>query len=642
LARFATWRTRSPLGVLLIAACCGLAAGVAEGVMHWVRGVIPNDRGWITDQLPDILWVVPSLYLVAFLAVGVLLLALSLVPPLRRLRSDLVAWGLFGFLAAYAPLAVWDELHPLALLALAAGITVQLCRMLSMRVQPTDATLRRSLLGLAGLTVLLNLAGRAFGPPRPPSTNGPLAALGGTLEGVLSLSSPPPRRGLLGGGGGDAQPSGPNVLMIVLDTLRADHLSSYGYGRATTPNLDRLASAGVLFENAFSSAAWTLPSHATLFTGRAVHEHRAWWGALDGELPTLAEYLSAKGFTTAGFVANTSYLGPRTGLSRGFHSWTDYFTNLGDMVARTSYGRAALRYQTQVGYYDIPGRKRAREVNEELLSWLDARPDGRFFAFLNYLDVHDPYVPPPPFDTLYSTNRDFGTRINHHLYPKPWTVRDTLTPHEIRLELDAYDASLAYLDAQLGELFGQLEARGALDDTLILVTSDHGEAFGDHGVYVHGETLYKDVLHVPLIVRYPSAVPAGRRVACAASLQAIASTVTELAGVGADSPFAVQSLSTHWADHPDGQVCEDALALAENLDRDSVGDKAIMTARWHFIVRTDRDNQLFRMDVDPREERNLSSTDEGRAVKADLASRMDTLMSPKEWKRFARYTEFHR
>jgi arylsulfatase A-like enzyme len=472
----------------------------------------------------------------------------------------------------------------------------------------------RSLVGLAFAVSLVALVGSGLAKPERAPTQARLA---------------PPT---------DA----PNVLLIVLDTLREDHLSAYGYARQTTPRLDRLAAEGTLFERAFATASWTLPSHASIMTGRYPAEHGAGGSPLDDRYTTLAEYLSTHGYATAGFVANAYYCGPRTGLGRGFDTYEAYFASVTDMAWHTVYGKMLLRLLTRVGYYDIPGRKRAGDVNREFLAWLDTARPAPFFAFLNYLDVHDPYIAPPPYGTRYSPHSNTGDRVNSELFPRDFTGARQLSSEEIQNEIDGYDAALTYLDANLGALFDQLASRRLLDRTLIIVASDHGESFGNHGLYGHGNSMYRDLIHVPLIMRLPGAVPAGRRLADVVSLQAIPATVAELVGLEPPSPFPGISLAAHWTT---STAAPGAFAFSESLPgivhnpAYSLGRrgaiKSASTAEWHLLLHEEGTVELFHAD-DVDELHNVADAPENRSVVQELGARMIALLTPEERTVFGR------
>ncbi|MCC7353654.1 MAG: sulfatase, partial [Anaerolineae bacterium] len=489
---------------------------------------------------------------------------------------------------------------------LATGLVVQFIQYAMARRPAGNAFLARSLAFLAAAVVLVSVAGLAFGVPRTVPS--------GTRESV-------------------AQSKAPNVLLVVLDTLRADHLSSYGYARPTTLNLDRLAQQGVLFEKAYATAAWTLPSHATLFTGRYGYEHRAGVKPLDTRYPTLAEALYLQGYATAGFSANSYYVTPATGLKRGFEHFAVYYHSVTDMVARTFYGDFLLDRLPLLGYYDRPGRKRAAEVNREFLSWVGKKQDAPFFAFLNYFEVHDPYLAPPPYQTRFTDQPTRGNRINTVLYPHDFTGGRPFSPQEIQAEIDGYDASLVYLDAELGNLFDRLAALGVLDNTVVIITSDHGEAFSTHGLFGHGNSMYRELLHVPLIIRYPRALPGGLQVPDVVSLQALPATVMDLIGRGAEQPFPGRSWATCWAQGRSDEPCAGDFSFSDASpstvpeskfgSRRRVGQRSVSTAEWHLILYAEGDAELYRVRDDPQELNNLAGTPEGQQVVMELMARMD-------------------
>jgi arylsulfatase A-like enzyme len=367
----------------------------------------------------------------------------------------------------------------------------------------------------------------------------------------------------------------PNVLLIVMDTVRADRLSLYGYHRPTTPQLKQLATRGIRFDKVRATAPWTLPSHASMFTGLLPHEVGVeWMTPLRGEFPTLAEFLGFHGYATAGFAANTLFCSYDTGIDRGFTHYEDY--EFGPLAAaRTAfvvdyafkalfglvvnYGRSfdagLLRPLQEIVLSWVLARDRisARAINLRFVDWLVRRREPRrpFFAFLNYFDAHTPYVPP--------------TIAGHRFGVRPQTLAECtvldgwvdvkklgLPPYFQILASDAYDNCLAYLDEQLGELFEELEHRGELDRTLVVVTSDHGEGFGEHGLFDHGESLYGTEISVPLLIVPPRRSRSQGVVSETVSLRNLPATIIELVGLEAGASFPGQSLAGMWRKSPPG------------------------------------------------------------------------------------------
>ncbi|MBW2444685.1 MAG: sulfatase [Deltaproteobacteria bacterium] len=290
----------------------------------------------------------------------------------------------------------------------------------------------------------------------------------------------------------------PSILLVTIDTLRADHVSAYGYERETTPHLDALAAGGARFETAYSVSSTTLPSHATLFTSRYPDEHGVTKNgvALPADVPTLAERLSAAGWETAAFVSSF-VVERRFGLARGFEHYDDDFAGADHSSALRSWQGYEL---------DAPYDRRGAETTDRTLAWLAARKDDRpFFLWVHYFDPHSPYDPPAPHRGAFLETED-RTSPRH--------------------AIDLYDGDIHYADAELGRL---LEATAA-HAPLTLVTSDHGEGLWDHGWLEHGVFLYEEMVRVPWVVHWPRAIPAGRSIPGLAAHVDLAPTLAGLLG----------------------------------------------------------------------------------------------------------------
>ena len=279
----------------------------------------------------------------------------------------------------------------------------------------------------------------------------------------------------------------PNILLIVLDAARADHFSSYGYHRPTTPNMDRMAGEGVRFTRAVSTSSWTLPSHASLFTGLLPDEHgtrnqHAW---LIDRFPTLAELLQKHGYRTGCFT-NNPIIDQYHNLVRGFE------------VLERIWADSAVISETKP--------HNSEHTNILMRSFLESGDERPFFAFINYMDVHQPYDAPEPYRSMYL---DPGQQISARL-DSACRYADLVVEGRIKLSREEnealaaiYDGCLTYLDGQVENLFQTLRSEGAYDSTLIIITSDHGQVFGEYGEYGHGEILNRPLIHIPLIVHYP-------------------------------------------------------------------------------------------------------------------------------------------
>ncbi len=300
-----------------------------------------------------------------------------------------------------------------------------------------------------------------------------------------------------------------HLVLVTLDTLRADHVGAYGAPLAT-PALDALAEQGVLLEDAFTPTPTTGPAHASLFTGLHPWRHRV----LDNGVPlgpgasTLAEHLRAAGFTTQAFVS--SYvLHPRFGMDRGF-----------DAYSLVSTHDAQWRGRTVRGFY-----ARGEATTERALQALGEHRDageGRLFLWVHYFDPHAPYEPPP----------GFAVDDTHPLDLRGKWLPAEAGPVDLEPLLRSYAGEVRYVDDQLGRLVAGLEELGLLERTALVVTSDHGEGLGDHGLLQHGANLYDELVRVPLLLRAPG-LPAGRRLAGGAQLEDLMPTLLSLMGVPA-------------------------------------------------------------------------------------------------------------
>ncbi len=402
-----------------------------------------------------------------------------------------------------------------------------------------------------------------------------------------------------------APPSVPvprHLIVISIDTLRADHLGCYGYERPTSPAIDAFASRGVLFSDAAATSPWTLPSHGSLLTGLYPVRHGAHTAktSVSEGVKTLAERLGGEGFATAA-VVNSTYL-TRWGLQRGFESFSH-----------------------------VPESVRDREpsdVTDRALNWLEDRDrgSGRFFLFLHYYDVHSDYASLPRFERRFVGSYDGpadGTtaQMLDHRYGKT-RLRQEDADH-LR---DLYDGGIVQLDHQLDRLFRGLDEMGIAERSLIVLTSDHGEEFLEHGGVLHGLTQYQEVLAVPLIVVGPG-VPAGRRVATVASLIDVMPTALERLDLAIPPDLDGISLVATWT-RPEGSLPPRTLFSEADFVFDpetkvkARGSKRTARDRrfrLHYDVSTGQ-RQLFDLSRDPLEQRDVLAdrTDEASALFGQL------------------------
>src|SRR5690348_14779728 len=424
--------------------------------------------------------------------------------------------------------------------------------------------------------------------------------------------------------GSDEPSARPNVVFIVLDTVRADHLSSYGYSRPTTPNLDRLASRGVLFENAISPSSWTLASHASMFTGLLPHQNGAdWWLPLPPGPRTLAEALQWSGYRTDGFAANFDYCQKGWGIGRGFDIYRDDSESLQRNLAGTLLGTALIQpaYQSFCRF-DYLERQDARETNKQAFRWLRRPHSSPYFLFVNYFDVHVPYLTSPPFDHRFGTVSD---KLVHKLFDSlqgPDPPRG-ITQEEQTALIAAYDNCLAFLDAQVGRLLDFLDSTPEGRNTLVVVTSDHGEEFGEQGFYSHGYNLYREAVHVPLIIAGPG-IPKDVRVSHLVRTRDLFSTVLDLAG-GGKTRFARDSLARFW-DPKFTPKPFDNFAISELVPIFNEGGKQAMisltTPEWQYIYQSNGRQELYHWTADPLDQVNLAQFDNAQDTLAGLRSRL--------------------
>lgn len=517
-----------PLVLIITALWAGLVVGFVELGLFLAR--VQFAQHGLFRKSPHVLWMIPVANLACFGVAGLLLT--TLIRPLPRVGTLLAAW-LLCTLGLMTPLLAVPGLWASCSLLLAAGLACWIAPAILAHDRGFRRLVRASLplLGLA----LLAFGGVSFGWS------------GSAARGGLPL--------------GAASPDAPNVLLVVMDTVRADATNLNGSTRDTTPNLARLADRGARFERAIATSPWTLTSHASMFTGRwpwelSVGPDRA----LDAFHPTLAEYLGRRGYATAGFVANTVFCTAEYGLSRGFGHYEDFVVSpletlrssaLGWLICRrlgplldhlcAAAGREAS-HPLELSYY----RKDAAEINRSALNWVAKQGDRPFFVFLNYLDAHDPYLVPGGADRPFSGR---AATLAERRALRDWIgeVPRQRTPEEIRLARDSYDDCLAYLDGQIGRFLAELGRLGRLENTVIVITSDHGEHFGEHHrdgypIVGHRQSVYQPEIHVPLIVVAPKRLPAGTVVPGAVSLRDLPATIVDLVGDRSESPFPGRSV----------------------------------------------------------------------------------------------------
>ena len=415
----------------------------------------------------------------------------------------------------------------------------------------------------------------------------------------------------------------PNVVLVTLDTVRADHMGVYGYYRANTPNLRSFTQGATLYSKFTAASTLTLTSHASMFTGLYPQSHGAYRIAPDFPLgrplpdtiPTVAGQLASAGYRTMAVIANRYYLRPEWGLARGFQS-----VDVGDPVAMISTIRPFL-LRNSIRHYlltfdgiaqDIDSYTwRADEVSHKAFSLLDeaAREPAPFFLFLNYMDAHVPYVVPPPYSDLYP-GRD-GSITADKAFLTSFEVDDLgwpLNPRYQRHVVSQYDGAIASLDHEMGKLIAELKDNGVYDNTLIIITSDHGEGLGEKGFIDHDVSTTQSQVHIPLIVKYPHQT-APDRIDTRASHVDLMPTIMEVAGLPV--PSGVEGVSLLHAQADAGRVIVSECHC--NLDNHSHyrrSEYALFSGPMKFVYSLQGERAVYDLAADPDEKHNLYRSDD--------------------------------
>ena len=410
----------------------------------------------------------------------------------------------------------------------------------------------------------------------------------------------------------------PNILLITLDTTRFDRLSCYGYSLPTSPNLDALAAESVLYTRAYSTSSWTLPAHASLFTGKLVSSHGAQkdptgplklsagiqgnkdWDQLRArglsvDETTLAQILKQVGYDTSAVVAGP-WMKKVFGLNRGF----DYYDD--NDIKKVS-GRAAP------------------EVTRNALHWLRSRDNAPFFLFLNYFDVHTPYVLPERDARMFMPEggpdayREYTDHMFSPAEERPAGYREFANY--------MYDAEIRYMDKYIGKLFDMMKSIGMYDNTMIIVTADHGEMMGEHGRRGHGKSLFEPEIHIPQFVKYPEGEVAHSVFDARTLVVDILPLILER--IGAPIPSGIQGTL------PDQRV-DPIVAEVYPLEFfTSRGDfQAIWDGKYKFVLNSKGNHALYDLDADPDEMKNLVNEDAELAaeLKSKLTTRLAALPKP--------------
>ncbi len=408
--------------------------------------------------------------------------------------------------------------------------------------------------------------------------------------------TPPPRR----------------VVLMVIDTLRADHVGAYGYGRATSPNMDSIASRGILFKRTVAGSSWTQPSMASLMTSTYPRVHhvnsapagKASAAVLPSRLVTMAEFLKQRGFETKA-VSSQPLCNALTGFDQGFDDFESVFEALLD-------------------------ERETEKVMDRALAWLESRsPDSSFFLYIHVMGPHFPYIPPPGYKGRFGSEgsrkieamfhgMDYKEQMEY-LMSDEAAKRFSASPDLLAELVALYDEEIAYVDDQVKRLWDALEGRGMIDETMFILTSDHGEGFLDHGLFTHGNALYRELVEVPMIIHYP---PLGKSLSIdgVVSHLDVLPTLADLFGERAPYPSQGESLIPLAMGKADRTPALSELylrAMAKITDRDYsliYRPKSRFQVKGQTFTNEEETTLLFDLAKDPGETRDLSETEVERAA----------------------------
>ena len=594
----------------IIASSCLLAIGmIVWGATEILTLFSATDFGNISilSYLSIILFPL-ALYGIAGLILGALLaLLISFIgrPWMKcPLRTGIRFYTLLIFIPLLlAILAIWNTrslpgipitapislIHSLVIL-LSVGLIALLSRALIIRILRGGLPIRSALIaGIAAGAALALYA--AFNPES---------------SAHIPADAPPPTRDM------------PNVLLITIDTLRADHLGCYGNSSIQTPSIDRLASEGVLFLNATSQVPLTLPSHTSILTSTYPPIHGVRDNAryrFDRTVPTLAEILKERDYLTSAFIG-AFVLDSRFGLGAGFDTYNDEIQNQALYYFFSASPPFVLAGGMKLAGI-LPPQKPERPADRTTraaIDWIRENREKRFFLWLHYYDPHGPLNPPSPYDTLYvepgTDRKEFQRNVERYAAVQSHSDTRDLTRDELEGIRALYRGEVAFSDHWVGILMAELEALEIADRTLVVLTADHGESQAEHNYLGHTVELYQEIMRVPLIFRQTDVLPAGKRVD--RFVQSIDIAPTVLGFLGIDIPPTCQGRSLAGMIAGEGDSGPDPWAYLETHHAQKNTDRliGITCGEYKYIRSLEGDREeLYRISTDPREADNLAGGD---------------------------------
>lgn len=373
----------------------------------------------------------------------------------------------------------------------------------------------------------------------------------------------------------------PNVLIILVDCLRADHLSSYGYNRRTTPNIDDFSKDAVVFAQAISQSTFTKTSVASLFTSLYPYQNGVYRGAgesvdiltgtvtsdvLGEEETTLAEVLLQNGFLTVAWVP-VGHLAPYMGFAQGF-----------------------------IDYDQRQGKGKIKSINMKFTEWAERIGKGhKFFAYIHYIDLHSPYRPKPPYNTLYLS--DDGKDEEKSKKERRAYEQKAL-----------YDGQMTYIDSEIGLLLDKLKKAGLYDNTLIILTGDHGDAFGEHGFFTHSRAPYEEIIRVPLIIKFPNSLYSGRVIESQVRLIDVMPTILDFLKIKTDTKLSGFSLLNYLdnSNNTNARVDFPKYAITEIFNKiHGIDALSIRTEEFKYIHFKNEEDEFYDLKADPQEKNNI-------------------------------------
>ncbi|PIU42228.1 MAG: hypothetical protein COS99_01085 [Candidatus Omnitrophica bacterium CG07_land_8_20_14_0_80_42_15] len=388
-----------------------------------------------------------------------------------------------------------------------------------------------------------------------------------------------------------------NILLIVIDCLRADHLGCYGYERQTSPNIDSIAKEGILFKNCYAQASWTRPSVASLLTSLYPGVHMAVYdnSILPDEVITLPEILKKEGYVTYGYVA-TPVLKKIFNFDQGFDFFDDY--RMRDKIHHVILQNLSFMQKVTGKSFTWLDRKNAKADNDRIIGWLEKYKDQNFFMFIHCMEPHWPFSLPRPYRNLFSY--------------------DSNSDEEDYVAL--YDAEIHFADTYIGELLKKLKTLGIYNKTLIIITADHGQSLGEHNNWRHGQTIYQEVLSIPLIIKYGKAHPKGKVISQWVRSIDIMPTILDFLNVPCKSYLDGVSFLQLMENEIDTELFEYGF-IDEDFDRSRFVLKGIIkNDGWKYIytiksecrdIKNSGREELYNLTSDPYELNNLVSAEPG-------------------------------